>query len=153
MKRCLPHQLLHLDAHLDNLIFDGLKIGILDFENMAYGPRIYELAAPFHTIYELDGSKQTDNSPNGSAELIKALLEGYESYIPLSQSEKKGFPLFRALRLFAELSWAIGRQNLPAWKKWLRLNGTATVHHIVALLDEYESNAIDKRFFVLKIRR
>ena len=46
MKRSLPHQLLHLDTHLDNLIFDGSRIGILDFDNMAYGPRIYELAAP-----------------------------------------------------------------------------------------------------------
>ncbi len=151
LKRSLPHQLLHLDAHPDNLIYDGLKIGILDFENMAYGPRIYELAAPFHTFYELDGSKKMGNSPNGLAELIKAILAGYESYIPLSQTELKGFPLFRALRLFAGLSWAVGRQNLPAWKKWLKLNSAATVHHIIALLDEYESDVIDKRFFVSKM--
>ena len=151
LKRSLPHQLLHLDAHLDNLIFDGLKIGILDFDNMAYGPRIYELAAPLHTLYEMDGSKQLNRVPNGLPDLIKALLAGYENHIPLSQTERESFPLFQALRLFAGLAWAVGSRDRPGWKKWLLLNGDATIHHIEALLDEYESNTADKKKFVPKI--
>jgi Ser/Thr protein kinase RdoA (MazF antagonist) len=153
MKRSLSHQLLHFDTHLDNLIFDGSKTGILDFENMAYGPRLYELAAPFHSIDELDVLKQTGKSPDGSPELISALFAGYENHIPMSQTEKIAFPLFRALRLFAELGWAVGRRNMPAWKEFSRLNVVATLEHIVSLLDKYESNAVDKKFFLSKWSR
>ena len=153
MKRSLPHQLLHFDTHLDNLIFDGSKIGILDFENMAYGPRIYDLTAPFYSIYGLDLSKQKDNSPDGSPELISALFAGYENYIPMSEKEKIAFPLFRALRLFAELSWAVGRRHTPAWKEWLMINGVATVEYMVSLLVHYEKNAVDKRFFISELWR
>ena len=120
---------------------------------MAYGPRIYELAAPLHTIYEWHDLEQLGRSPYGLAELTKALLTGYKSYNPLSQTELSSFPLFQALRLFAGLSWAVSKQNLPAWKEWLQLNGAATIHHIVALLDEYKSNAIDKKFFISNIWR
>jgi len=150
-RRSLPHQLLHLDAHLDNLLYDGTTLGILDFGSMAYGPRIYELAAPLCTLYESDGSKRMINSPDGAAKLIDALLAGYGNCIPLSQTELKAFPLFQALRLFAALSWAVGRQDMPDWKAWLQVNGAAAVRHIVALLDTYECNAGNKRFFLSKI--
>jgi Ser/Thr protein kinase RdoA (MazF antagonist) len=136
---------------MENLVFDGTTIGILDFNNMACGPRIYELAAPLHTIYELSASQNLSTHSSWLADLVEALLTGYGSQIQLSQMELKGFSLIQALRLFAGLGWAVGRQHLSGWKDWLEQYGAATVNQILALLDEYESNAAVKRFFFPKL--
>jgi len=136
----LPKQLLHFDAHMENLVLDGNTIGILDFNNLACGPRIYELAAPLHAVYETNASQDTGSRSSGPADLIEALIAGYGSRIRLSRMEVKGFSLIQALRLFSGLGWAVGRQYLSPWKNWLEQYGAATAGQISALLDEFESS-------------
>jgi Ser/Thr protein kinase RdoA (MazF antagonist) len=140
LKKFLPHQLLHLDTHFDNIVFDGQTMGILDFDNLGTGPRLYELAAPMQSIYELNESGSQSVSSCSVSKLMAALLEGYKNLTPLSQLELKGFSLIQALRLFSGLGWAVSRQNLPDGKEWLVQYGAATVSRILALLDEFEDN-------------
>ena len=80
LKFWLPHQLIHGDAHFDNLLWDGTSIGILDFDNMGVGPRVYELAVPLHSIYELELAQEHSSTGVGAA-LQEALLAGYDIHI------------------------------------------------------------------------
>jgi len=141
----LPHQVIHSDANLSNLVFDGTRIGILDFDNMGYGPRIYEPTAPLHSIYDLEVS---DNLPLSSSlsRMAEVLLAGYRRYIQLSEIELHSFSLFQAIRLFGVLGWAVSQEVSPQKKRALEQSGTAKINQISDLLEAYESNLILGRF-------
>ena len=97
LERFLPHQLLHGDLHLNNLVFDGTSLGILDFELMRYGPRIYELSVPYVDAYR----HQVDSLSTHSGSLpeqVEALLAGYGSHIQLSELELNCFSFMQACR-------------------------------------------------------
>ena len=97
LERFLPHQLLHGDAHLRNLVFDGTSVGILDFELVCYGPRIYELSVPYVDAYR----HQVDSLSTHSGSLpeqVEALLAGYGSHIQLSELELNCFSFMQACR-------------------------------------------------------
>lgn len=145
LQRFLPHQLLHADANLSNLLFDGVRIGILDFDDMCYGPRIWELAAPLHGVYVpevLDISTYANSLPL----LTEALLDGYKRHIKLSEIELQSFPLIQALRLFGGLGWEVYQQHSPQEEESLEQSGTAKVNQISDLLKAYENNLILNRF-------
>ena len=141
----LPHQLIHSDANLSNLVFDGTRIGILDFDNMGYGPRIYEPTAPLPIIYDLEASGNLPLSIS-LPRLTEALLAGYRRYIQLSELELHSFSLFQAVRIFGGLGWAVSQQVSPQEKIALEQGGTAKINQISALLEAYESNLILGRF-------
>ena len=145
LQRFLPHQLLHADANLSNLVFDGTRMGILDFDNMCYGPRIWELAPPLHNVYVravLNISTYTNSLPL----LTKALLDGYIRHIKLSEIELHSFPLIQALRRFGGLGWEVSRQHSPQEREIIEQGGIARVNQISTLLESYENNLILNRF-------
>lgn len=137
VKDFLPSQLLHTDAHFDNLVFDGTRIGVLDFGNFRCGPRIYELTPPLHFVDELEAAIRPNSYPSSAAQLKESLLAGYEDFIELSDLELKALPLFRALHLFAVLGWSVAQ---PDGEDWVAQNGWRVVRHILDLLDIYEQD-------------
>jgi Ser/Thr protein kinase RdoA (MazF antagonist) len=137
VKDFLPSQLLHTDAHFNNLVFDGTRIGILDFTNFRYGPRIYELTAPLHCIDDLAAAIEPINLSSSEAQLTESLLAGYMDFIALSNLELKALPLFQAIRLFDILSWLVSQ---PDTEDWVAQNGRGVVMRIVHLLNEYEQD-------------
>jgi len=141
----LPHQLLHGDANLSNLVWDDTGIGIFDFTNMRYGPRIDELTAPLHSIYHLDISNNVALSFS-LLQLTEKLLEGYRRYIRVSEIELSSFSLMQAIRLFGGLGWEVSRQQASQEKQALEQSGRAKIDQILALLEAYEHNLILRRF-------
>ena len=135
VKDFLPGQLLHTDAHFDNLVFDGTRIGVLDFGNFRYGPRICELTPPLHSIDELEAATGPDSYPSSAAQLKESLLAGYEDFVKLSDLELRALDLFQAIHSFVVLGWAVAQ---PDAGDWVAQNGWKTVNHILHLLDSYE---------------
>ncbi len=113
----LPHQLLHLDAHLDNLIFDKQGIGILDFANIGYGVRIDELVSPLFHLYELEIINQDSYLCNPSENLCNSLISGYQVHIKLSNLELKNLVLFQAIKFLGILGWTISHQDQYQFEK------------------------------------
>ncbi len=145
LQRFLPHQLLHADANLTNLVFDGARIGLIDFDDMCYGPRIWELVAPLHNVYVrevLDISTYTNSLPL----LTEALLDGYMKYIAFSEIELHSFSLIQALRLFGGLGWEVSLQHSPQEREILEQTGAVKVNQISDLIKTYENNLILNRF-------
>ena len=151
LKYILPHQLLHLDAHLGNLVFDGSSIGILDFDNLAYGPRLYELAAPLWSIYWQEGSSNLSARSSSLPLLTEALLAGYGIHIQLSDLELQSLSLVQAMKLFTGLGWEVKHKDLPRLQRWLVLNGAGTVKRSSTLLDVYEKSLVFSRFDMFRM--
>lgn len=83
--------IIHSDAHIDNMHFQGNEVTLFDFDHCGYGWRVYDLVA-FH-----------DNLST-SPKYQEAFLSGYESLRPLSQGERDCFPIFAHLRML----WDVG---------------------------------------------
>ena len=96
----LPLGVLHGDLFPDNVIGDGLVTAILDLEEAWIGPCAFDLMMAFVGFGWQDGvpvRKRWD-----------ALLNGYESERPLTDSERGALP---ALHRYATLS-------IAAWRYW-----------------------------------
>jgi len=76
----LPTGLIHGDLFRDNALLHGDQVtGLLDFESASLGTYVYDLMV---TILAWCYGSELE------AELVRALLEGYTSLRPLSQSER-----------------------------------------------------------------
>ena len=76
----LPRALIHGDIFCDNLVLQGDKVAIMDFEEACYYYRVFDLGMTIlGTCF--DGSEPDES-------LIKALLKAYNSQINLEQEER-----------------------------------------------------------------
>lgn len=82
----LPTQLIHRDSHPCNFLFsDGQLTGIVDFELICYGPRLFDLCYCATAI--LSGwSSQGDF--HKWPPLVAAICKGYSRHNPLTPAEK-----------------------------------------------------------------
>jgi Ser/Thr protein kinase RdoA (MazF antagonist) len=102
----LPHQLLHGDLHLGHLLWDTEVCGILDFDDMGYGPRVLELAVLLADLHQRDMVGLTTGSVADVSALAAPLVDGYSEHLEL----------LVAVRLFAELGSAASRPVLE-WSR------------------------------------
>lgn len=91
--------LIHADALRENVLVQGGAVTLIDFDDGAFGFRLYELGVAMSQNWQL---------PN-AADLAAALLEGYGSRRALSTTERALLPAFITLRALASCGWAIGR--------------------------------------------
>ena len=96
----LPQGVLHGDLFPDNVLGDAVVVAIIDFEEAWIGPRAFDLVMAFVGFGWQDGVPRQ--------ECWGALLNGYESVSPLTESEKGALP---ALYRYATLS-------IAAWRYW-----------------------------------
>jgi homoserine kinase type II len=97
----LPRGVVHGDIFPDNLIASGNEIvAVIDFEEICCEALVLDLAMAFV------GCGWQDEKP--SAELWDALIDGYESVRPLSDSERN------ALRIFHRYATV----GIAAWRFW-----------------------------------
>ncbi|MGC4173888.1 phosphotransferase enzyme family protein [Demequina sp.] len=68
--------LIHADLHMGNAVFRGTTVGLIDFDDSGFGPRIYDLAV---ALWE-----QRDEPE--SAQVREALLDGYRSVRPIDDT-------------------------------------------------------------------
>ncbi len=87
----LPRQLIHRDVHFGNfLFFEGNLSGYIDFDLSQRNIRIFDLC------YFLTGllAEETDDAFTEKEwiEIVRSVLDGYESILKLSDIEKKVIP-------------------------------------------------------------
>jgi Ser/Thr protein kinase RdoA (MazF antagonist) len=89
--------LIHADIRLANLLVDGSKIHILDFDDCGFGWYLYDLSA----VLALVGA----DVPIG--ELVTKWTTGYSRVRPLSSADQRQIPTFILLRRLLLIGWAV----------------------------------------------
>lgn len=97
-------QRIHGDCHKGNLLHNGEKFFLVDFDDFANGPIIQD----FWML--LSGGDESD-------EELKALIYGYEELRQFPQEQIQWIPLLRTQRIIHYASWIAKRWNDPAFPK------------------------------------
>jgi Ser/Thr protein kinase RdoA (MazF antagonist) len=79
----IPWGLIHADLHPGNMIWQGAKVAMIDFDRCGFGPVSFDIATTFGYLED---------------ESRTAFLQGYETVLPLPQ----GFAEKRSLFTIAE---------------------------------------------------
>lgn len=95
----LPAQLIHGDFHRENILCDQQRSCVItDFDKIAWGPRVYDVAKFVACTYVTQRGFHRREA--------EAFVEGYQSVIPLSRVEIASIPeLMRALSIGA--TWVL----------------------------------------------
>lgn len=96
----LDHGLIHADLVRDNLLVDGDRIRLLDFDDGGFGFRLFDLATVL--------LKAVD-APDRDARAA-SLLAGYRGLRPM---DDRCLPLFLALRAVTYVGWIVPRMGEP----------------------------------------
>ncbi|MFT7287441.1 MAG: Ser/Thr protein kinase RdoA (MazF antagonist) [Halieaceae bacterium] len=87
--------LIHADLHPGNIVVDGECMGLIDFDDTAYGWHAYELACAL-----IEYSDDEDFPA-----LRAALLEGYRGTRALSKNDEDMLPIFILIRGMSIIGW------------------------------------------------
>jgi Ser/Thr protein kinase RdoA (MazF antagonist) len=90
--------LIHADAHLDNVIFDGSHAGLIDFDDCGFGYRMYDVAV---ALWQL---RHRADYPA----FHSAFVEGYTRQRPLPAEQLAHLDIFIAAREVAFGLWLVG---------------------------------------------
>ena len=99
--------LLHADLHTRNVLIDGERATIIDFDDAGWGWWVHELAVALHPLV---GEPTFD-------EALRALIEGYRTVHPLGEDEVALVPTFLAIRMLMLVSWLNDRPELPLYQQ------------------------------------
>jgi Ser/Thr protein kinase RdoA (MazF antagonist) len=102
--------LIHADAHLDNVLFDGHQARLIDFDDCGIGYRIYDVAV---ALWEL---RHRDDF----ATFKEAFVRGYTEHRPLPIDQLSTLDAFIAAREVAFGLWLVGMaETRPAFREEL----------------------------------
>jgi Ser/Thr protein kinase RdoA (MazF antagonist) len=87
--------LIHCDLRLANLLVDGKKVKVIDFDDSGFGWFMYDAATPV-SFYEHD-----PKVPH----LIDSWLKGYKGVTSLPKAEEEEIPTFVMLRRLLLVAW------------------------------------------------
>ena len=93
--------LIHADFFPENLLYDGHRLSLIDFDDSGFGWHLFELATVLYS--EMDESDH--------AEVRAALVAGYRSLRLLSEEDLERLPLFLFLRSLTYLGWVYTRHE------------------------------------------
>jgi len=94
--------LIHADLHPGNVLLTEEQLWVIDFDDAAWGWRLYDLAvALFYQQFD-------PRFP----QLEQALLNGYRDVLPLEPDAARLLPLFRLVRGMAQIGWLGQRPEL-----------------------------------------
>jgi Ser/Thr protein kinase RdoA (MazF antagonist) len=93
------YSLIHADFVAENLLLDGERVRLIDFDDAGYGWHLFELATALY--FEMEA----DYYP----EAFEALIAGYRRHRDLPESQLAHMPLFYAARSFTYLGWVATR--------------------------------------------
>jgi Ser/Thr protein kinase RdoA (MazF antagonist) len=91
--------MIHSDLRTANLLKDGDRIGVLDFDDCGKGWYMYEIAGAVALIEHRADLK----------EIIAEILKGYESILPVSKEDKDEIWTFIMMRRIGMLQSLISR--------------------------------------------
>jgi Ser/Thr protein kinase RdoA (MazF antagonist) len=115
--------LVHADLRLANLLVDGARLRIIDFDDCGFGWFMYDFAAAVSFIeHEVV-----------VGELVRAWTDGYRRVAPLSAEELEAIPSFVVLRRILLTAWLASHAEVPS----ARAMGAAYTQGTVRLAQEY----------------
>ena len=100
-QRCV-YSMIHADMHPGNVLVDGDRLTVIDFDDAAWGWHAYDIAVAL--VHQQDG-------PNLAA-LERAYVAGYRSVRPISDQVLMLVPMFRLVRGLAQIGWYHQRPEL-----------------------------------------
>ena len=95
------HGLIHADLRLANLLVDGDRTAIIDFDDCGHGWYLYELAGALSFLEE------RDDAP----ELVASWLEGYRELMPVPADAEIEVPTLIMLRRLQLVGWVVYQQQ------------------------------------------
>ena len=98
--------LIHSDLHLGNIMRNGDKLTIIDFDDAGYGWFAHEIAVALHPSV---GEPWFDLAR-------KAFLDGYSSIYEMDTEEVRSVDFFLAVRSLMIVGWLNARPELPVYK-------------------------------------
>lgn len=90
------YSLIHADFVAENILVNGDKVRLIDFDDAGFGWHLFELATSTHFLMGEDYF--------GAAQ--EALIRGYRSERPLADAQLARLPLFSLARATTYLGWA-----------------------------------------------
>jgi Ser/Thr protein kinase RdoA (MazF antagonist) len=94
--------MIHADMHPGNVLVDGERLTVIDFDDAAWGWHAYDIAVAL--VHQPDGPKL--------ATAKRAFVEGYRSVRPLAEQMLALVPMFRLVRGLAQIGWYHQRPEL-----------------------------------------
>ncbi|HXG78926.1 MAG TPA: phosphotransferase enzyme family protein [Methyloceanibacter sp.] len=95
--------LIHCDMRLANLLVDGNRLGVIDFDDCGLSWFAYDFAAAVSFI---------EKEPY-LADLMAAWVEGYRNVSPLSKEDEAALPMFVMLRRMQLTAWIASHAETP----------------------------------------
>ncbi len=94
---------IHADMHAGNILVNGDRLTVIDFDDAAFGWHQYDIAVAL--LHKQDG-------PEGPA-LERAFLRGYRAARPIDEAALSLLPMFRLIRGMVQIGWYHQRPELP----------------------------------------
>lgn len=95
--------LVHADLRLANLLVEGDRLALIDFDDCGFSWFLYDFAAAISFI---------EHEPY-IPDLRESWLEGYRSVVPLSDTEAEQLPTFIMLRRILLTAWIASHSETP----------------------------------------
>ena len=115
--------LVHADLRLANLLVDGNRLGIIDFDDCGFSWFLYDFAAAISFI---------EHQPIAQ-ELQAAWVEGYREVASVSKEDEAMLPVFVMLRRMLLVAWIASHSETDA----ARTLGTDYTHGTAAMGDQF----------------
>lgn len=93
--------LIHADFNLDNMLLDGDRVVLLDFDDSGFGWHLFDLATVWTLFHGADCA----------APMRAGVIEGYRRERDLPDEEVERLPLFELARAFSYLGWVETRRE------------------------------------------
>lgn len=93
--------LIHADFNLDNMLLDGDRVVLLDFDDSGFGWHLFDLATVWTLFHGADCA----------APMRAGVIEGYRRERDLPDAEVARLPLFELARAFSYLGWVGTRRE------------------------------------------
>lgn len=96
------YSLIHADMHPGNILVDGDRLVVIDFDDAGFGWHQYDIAVVL-TYWQ--------SKPNATA-IDRAFLGGYRAARPVADAALAAIPMFRLIRWMASIGWFHQRPEL-----------------------------------------
>jgi Ser/Thr protein kinase RdoA (MazF antagonist) len=96
------YSLIHADMHPGNILVDGDRLTVIDFDDAGFGWHHYDIAIVL-TYWQ---------TRSNAAEIERAFLDGYRAIRPLPDDAPALIPMFRLVRWMASIGWFHERPEL-----------------------------------------
>jgi Ser/Thr protein kinase RdoA (MazF antagonist) len=97
-----PFCMIHADLHASNVVVQGSRLHIIDFDDSGFGWHAYDLAVALDHLRD---------SPQYT-QLKSSLLDGYTDVRQIATQEIDMVELFLAVRSLASIGWISARPDL-----------------------------------------